>query len=143
MTGLPDTREGDDTFEENLFNERIQRILGISVSALGHTHKLILVNKVEFSPFNERLLAVAMGANFGIIGNGRLYVLGVSPMPSGETMELQRVYETQDGLFDLAFSECHDQQLVSASGDGSIRLWDLSLKVRPYQQVYLNIQDLI
>lgn len=38
-------------------------------------------------------------------------------------------FETQDGLFDLAWSETHENQLVTASGDGSIRMWDVMLKV--------------
>lgn len=39
-------------------------------------------------------------------------------------------YETQDGLYDVAWSEIHENQLVTASGDGSIRLWDVMLQVR-------------
>lgn len=39
-------------------------------------------------------------------------------------------YETQDGLYDIAWSEIHENQLVSASGDGSIKLWDIMLNVR-------------
>ena len=38
-------------------------------------------------------------------------------------------YETQDGLYDVAWSEIHENQLVTASGDGSIRLWDVTLNV--------------
>ncbi len=40
-----------------------------------------------------------------------------------------RSYETQDGLYDVAWSEIHENQLVTASGDGSIRLWDVMLNV--------------
>jgi WD40 repeat protein len=38
-------------------------------------------------------------------------------------------YETQDGLYDVAWSEIHENQLVTASGDGSLRLWDTTLNV--------------
>ena len=38
-------------------------------------------------------------------------------------------YDTQDGLYDVAWSEIHENQLVTASGDGSIRLWDVMLNV--------------
>jgi peroxin-7 len=38
-------------------------------------------------------------------------------------------YETQDGLYDLAWSEVHENQLVTVSGDGSIKLWDVALNV--------------
>lgn len=34
-------------------------------------------------------------------------------------------FYTQDGLFDCAWSEESDQHLVSVSGDGSIKLWDI------------------
>ena len=40
-------------------------------------------------------------------------------------------YDTQDGLYDIAWSEVHENQIVTASGDGSIRLWDIMLKVGP------------
>jgi peroxin-7 len=41
-------------------------------------------------------------------------------------------YDTQDGLYDIAWSEIHENQLVTASGDGSIRLWDIMLNVSPF-----------
>ncbi|KAF8737221.1 hypothetical protein AX14_013255 [Amanita brunnescens Koide BX004] len=40
-------------------------------------------------------------------------------------------YETQDGLYDVAWSEVHENQLATGSGDGSIRLWDIMLKDLP------------
>ncbi|KAJ1334423.1 hypothetical protein BSLG_007578 [Batrachochytrium salamandrivorans] len=36
-------------------------------------------------------------------------------------------YDTQDGLFDCAWSEIHENQLVTSSGDGSLKLWDLTM----------------
>lgn len=41
-----------------------------------------------------------------------------------------RSFETQDGLYDVAWSEINENQLVTASGDGSIKLWDATLNVR-------------
>jgi WD40 repeat protein len=38
-------------------------------------------------------------------------------------------YNTQDGLYDIAWSEIHENQLVTASGDGSLKLWDITIKV--------------
>jgi peroxin-7 len=38
-------------------------------------------------------------------------------------------YDTQDGLFDLAWSENHENQLVTSGGDGSIKLWDTTMPV--------------
>lgn len=34
---------------------------------------------VKYSPFFDSRIAVASAANFGLVGNGRLYVLGLSP----------------------------------------------------------------
>jgi peroxin-7 len=38
-------------------------------------------------------------------------------------------FETQDGLFDISWSEINEHQLITACGDGSIKLWDINLKV--------------
>jgi hypothetical protein len=38
-------------------------------------------------------------------------------------------FDTQDGLFDLAWSESHENHIVVASGDGSIKMFDIALKV--------------
>jgi hypothetical protein len=34
---------------------------------------------VKYSPFFDSRIAVAASANFGLVGNGRLYVLGLTP----------------------------------------------------------------
>jgi peroxin-7 len=44
-------------------------------------------------------------------------------------LRLHHSYETQDALYDIAWSEVHENQLVTASGDGSIKLWDIMLNV--------------
>jgi len=118
---------------------------------------------VKFSPFEEGRIAVATAQNFGIIGNGRQYVLQVSgyaphyrtamhdisdrvsllvpdrshldsrPSPSRPVCEQitpnglreVAVFDTTDGLYDCAWSEDNENILVSASGDGSIKVWDL------------------
>lgn len=38
-------------------------------------------------------------------------------------------YESQDALYDVAWSELHENQIVAGSGDGSIKLWDVMLNV--------------
>ncbi|KNE65072.1 hypothetical protein AMAG_10736 [Allomyces macrogynus ATCC 38327] len=84
---------------------------------------------VEFSPFFENRLAVASAANFGIVGNGRLWILDMPPQPGA--LAPQTHFDTQDGLYDLAWSELNEFQLVTGSGDGSIRLWDTTLTEFP------------
>lgn len=38
-------------------------------------------------------------------------------------------FDTKDGLFDVAWNESHENQLAVASGDGSIKLFDIMVKV--------------
>ncbi|KAL5151085.1 Peroxisome biogenesis protein 7 [Glycine soja] len=81
---------------------------------------------VKFSPFYENRLAVATAQNFGILGNGRLHVLDLSPEPSLPISELV-AYDTADGIYDVAWSESHDSIVIAAVADGSVKLYDLAL----------------
>ena len=96
---------------------------------------------IAWSPFIPNRLAVASSANYGLVGNGRLhvihldqsglrveksYVLSHKYIPSAQTGFR---FDTQDGLYDLAWSEIHENQAVVASGDGSIKLFDITLTV--------------
>ncbi|KAG0148626.1 hypothetical protein CROQUDRAFT_654713 [Cronartium quercuum f. sp. fusiforme G11] len=83
-----------------------------------------------FSPYYPTKLAVATAANFGLVGNGRLHVVQLDP---GVRCEVEKIFDTQDGLYDLAWSEVHENQLVTGSGDGSIKLWDITLNEFPLQ----------
>ncbi|TFY81370.1 hypothetical protein EWM64_g2641 [Hericium alpestre] len=86
---------------------------------------------LAWSPFHTQRLAIASSANYGLVGNGRLHLASLAG-PSGIAgLNLDKFYETQDGLYDLAWSEIHENQLVTASGDGSIRLWDVMLNDLP------------
>ena len=42
-------------------------------------------------------------------------------------------FETQDVLYDLAWSEIHENQIVVATGDGSVKLFDISVDQFPVQ----------
>ncbi|KAI9593741.1 WD40-repeat-containing domain protein [Syncephalis fuscata] len=86
---------------------------------------------VKFSPFFEDRLACASAANFGLVGNGRLWFLRTGVGPQG--VDAEKLYDTQDGLYDVAWSEQHEHQLVTGSGDGSIKLWDITLSEFPIQ----------
>ncbi|KAK7685668.1 hypothetical protein QCA50_011012 [Cerrena zonata] len=83
---------------------------------------------VAWSPFHTSRLAVASAANYGLVGNGRFHLASIGP-PQG--IALQKSYDTQDGLYDVAWSEIHENQLVTASGDGSIKMWDIMLNDLP------------
>ncbi|KAG6868736.1 hypothetical protein C0993_011315 [Termitomyces sp. T159_Od127] len=87
---------------------------------------------LAWSPFHSNRIALASSANFGLVGNGRLHLVSLAPGPAGLPLpKLDKFYETQDGLYDVAWSEIHENQLVTASGDGSIRLWDVMLNDLP------------
>jgi len=78
---------------------------------------------VEFSPFQDSMLAVCASQYFGIVGNGKQFVLQMSP---GGQIQIVRSFDTNDGLFDCTWNESNGNQLASASGDGSVKLFDLT-----------------
>ncbi|CAL1714215.1 unnamed protein product [Somion occarium] len=87
---------------------------------------------IAWSPFHTTRLAVASAANYGLVGNGRLHIASIASLPGvPPTISLEKFYDTQDGLYDVAWSEIHENQLVTASGDGSIKLWDIMLNDLP------------
>ncbi|KAL9122290.1 MAG: hypothetical protein Q9187_001154 [Circinaria calcarea] len=84
---------------------------------------------VKYSPFFDSRIAVASSANFGLVGNGRLYILGLTP----RGIVAEKWFDTQDSLYDLSWSETHENQIVVAAGDGSIKLFDIALDEFPVQ----------
>jgi peroxin-7 len=78
---------------------------------------------VEFSPFYEQRIAIATSQYFGIIGNGRQYILDMQP--DGQMYPV-RYFDTQDGLYDCTWNEANENQIAGASADGSVKLWDLN-----------------
>ncbi|KAM6497107.1 WD40-repeat-containing domain protein [Amanita muscaria] len=87
---------------------------------------------LSWSPFHTTRLALASSANFGLVGNGRLHLVTAAQTSDGShALKLDQHYESQDGLYDVAWSEVHENQLATASGDGSVRLWDIMLKDLP------------
>ncbi|GAA6008508.1 Pex7p [Rhodotorula paludigena] len=90
---------------------------------------------VAFSPFFPGKLALAGAANFGLVGNGRLSVVTQDAPPSAPGgLVVEKAFDTQDGLYDLAWSECHENQIVTGSGDGSVKLWDVMLNDFPIRK---------
>ncbi|KAL1917934.1 uncharacterized protein VTP21DRAFT_3768 [Calcarisporiella thermophila] len=94
---------------------------------------------VQFSPFFENKLACASSANYGLVGNGRLYVLRTGVGPEG--IDAERIFDTQDGLFDVCWSEVNENHLISASGDGSIKLWDTNLADLPIRNWHEHARE--
>lgn len=89
---------------------------------------------VRYSPFFDNKLAVATAANYGLVGNGRLYVLAID---NAGQIHQEAAFDTQDGLFDVAWSETHENQVAVAAGDGLVKLFDLGagrFPVRNYKE---------
>ncbi|ODV95676.1 hypothetical protein PACTADRAFT_3365 [Pachysolen tannophilus NRRL Y-2460] len=85
----------------------------------------------KYSPFYDNKLAVATSSNYGLVGNGRLYILNISA--NGEIVQ-ENFFDTQDGLFDLSWSEVHENHVITANGDGSIFLFDATLQKFPIKK---------
>lgn len=77
---------------------------------------------VKFSPFNDTEIAIATSQFYGIVGNGRQYI--VRRTPSG--LVTVRSFDTQDGCYDCTWNEMNRRQVVSVCADGSIKLWDMA-----------------
>ncbi|KAL1953604.1 hypothetical protein VTO42DRAFT_2551 [Malbranchea cinnamomea] len=84
---------------------------------------------VKYSPFFDSRLAVAASANFGLVGNGRFYILDLTP----QGIIPVKWYTTQDALYDLAWSEINENQAIVSSGDGSVKLFDATVDDFPVQ----------
>ncbi|PQE20122.1 peroxisome biosynthesis (peroxine-7) protein [Rutstroemia sp. NJR-2017a BBW] len=84
---------------------------------------------VKYSPFYDSRICVAAAANYGLVGNGRLYSLMLTP----KGIQVEKTFDTQDSMYDLAWSEANENQVITACGDGSIKLFDISLSQFPVQ----------
>ncbi len=103
---------------------------------------------VKYSPFYDNKLAVASAANYGLVGNGKLWILSIQ---NDGRITPEASFETQDGLFDVAWSELHENHILASSGDGSISLFDTTLSKFPISKfrehtrevfsVYWNLVD--
>ena len=80
------------------------------------------VYSLSFSPFEQHKIALAAAQHFGIVGNGALCVL--EQLPSGELIK-QYLVLTNNGVFDLSWSEENQNQIMVGMADGTVRLYDL------------------
>ncbi|KAJ8128471.1 hypothetical protein O1611_g5165 [Lasiodiplodia mahajangana] len=82
---------------------------------------------VKYSPYYDSRIAVASAANYGIVGNGRLFCLGLGP----HGVQVEKTFDTNDAQYDLAWSEINENQLLAACGDGSVKLYDVKVDEFP------------
>ena len=87
----------------------------ISLNLMGYA--------VEWSPFDEKKLAVACAQNFGIVGSGQLQIYDVYNNTISSNPIIQ---DCNDGVFDISWSEMIDTQLIYSCGNGSINLYDFN-----------------
>ena len=73
---------------------------------------------VKFSPFENNKIACCFSQYYGIIGNGRLSIFIINNI--GILEEVLR-FNTNDAIFDIAWSEFNENQLISVGGDGSVK----------------------
>lgn len=78
---------------------------------------------VKFSPFSPNKLAVVACQQYGIRGSSCLFVLDLPPNLNAP-VRTSSTHQWHDGLFDVAWSETAENICVTASGDGSIQIWD-------------------
>lgn len=77
---------------------------------------------VKFSPFSSDLLASVASLNYGLQGQGNLFILDHSP---GLGIRCLRELEWKpDALFDLTWSELSPSIVWTSSADGSVQIWD-------------------
>ena len=79
---------------------------------------------VKFSPFDPFLIAVSTSQYYGIVGNGRQLICRIAP-GTGQ-LQIVRSFDTQDGLYDCAWNEMNQNQIVTADGGGGLKLWDMN-----------------
>lgn len=92
---------------------------------------------VEMSPYLTSRLACATSQYYGIAGCGTLLVL--EQTESG--ISLVRSFDWNDGLFDVTWSENNEHVLVTASGDGSLQIWDTNNPMGPLQVFKEHTQE--
>ncbi|KAK6591653.1 WD repeat domain-containing protein [Botrytis cinerea] len=78
---------------------------------------------VKYSPFFDNRICVTASANYGLVGNGRLYSLMLTP----QGIQVQKTFDTQDSIYDLSWSESNENQVAVACGDGSVKLFDTAI----------------
>jgi peroxin-7 len=81
----------------------------------------------KFSPFSPNLIACAFSQYYGFVGNGRLSIFSQN-QTTGILEEIQR-FNTNNGIFEIEWSEVNENQILTGSGDGFLRLWDLNQKL--------------
>lgn len=73
------------------------------------------------SPPQQRI-AVGTSQYYGIAGNGKLHILTFNDVQGLHSL---RHFDTQHGIFDTAWNEMNEDQIVVGCGDGTVRIFDI------------------
>ena len=93
----------------------------------------------KFSPFSSSLIASAFSQYYGIIGNGKISLFTKSPVSLTEL----KTFPTNEGVFDIAFSEANQNIISSVGAEGSIKLWDInSITEKPIASIKSHDGDI-
>ncbi|KAI9054698.1 hypothetical protein LZ554_001850 [Drepanopeziza brunnea f. sp. 'monogermtubi'] len=76
----------------------------------------------KFSPFYDNKLAVAASSNYGLVGNGRGYILNLTD----NGIVCQQSFTTADALYAITWSEQNEAHVIAACGDGTIKVFDIN-----------------
>ena len=79
---------------------------------------------VKYSPWGGGMMAVCAAENFGVQGSGKVYIVSNQGAQGG--INVERMVATEDGAFDVAWSEHSPNHFVVACGDGVLKLFDVS-----------------
>jgi len=93
---------------------------------------------VQYSPFLDNRLVLGTAANFGIVGNGKVFSLDI--MNDGKLV-VQSSFDTQDSVLGVAFSEVHESHVCVACGDGSVQLFDTTRARHPLVIMREHLQE--
>lgn len=78
----------------------------------------------KFNPFAEDILACGYSQYYGIIGNGKIIVYAFD---TKGIIKPLKMFDTNEGVFDICWSEVNKNHLVSCGADGTLKLWDITL----------------
>eukprot|EP00794_Sanderia_malayensis_P000045 gene45-639_t len=82
---------------------------------------------VQYNPFSSARIACVASKNFGLKGNGCLYLLSTF----ANDLKLDKSFIYEGGLYDLAWSECNGNILITASNDSNLQMWNTEFKEGP------------
>lgn len=86
---------------------------------------------VQFSPFRKDLIAVGSAQFYGIAGNGKIDIFRLVRVGQSKTFVPAAEFPINHGIYDVVWSEVHDNILAGACADGSVKVVDVKTSGSP------------